>query len=165
MLHHSHIRTPQHSRWRMIVLAAAVTSLTTADLSAQTTAPLPRIVQPSAASQTSARAPSATAEKAAQATQVDKQFRLAIAKCWMVDPSAVSDNATKTVQIEFVIKRSGDLAGVPRIVNQRGQPTPVALALSAVRAIQTCAPYTNLPTEAFDKGTLPVRMTFDAKGL
>jgi hypothetical protein len=104
------------------------------------------------------------AAQGAQAVEAAKQLRLAIAKCWSSDAAAAPELATKTVQIEFIIKRNGDVVGVPRVLNRRGEPTPVALAQSAVRAIQACAPYTNLPTEAFDKGVLPARMTFDARG-
>jgi hypothetical protein len=152
------MQTPR-KLWLALTISAAL-GIGTADVLGQIIPPPQPQRSPSAPA-----TPASQPDKAAQSQLAAKQLRLAIAQCWTIDASAASDAAAKTVQIEFVVKRSGELAGVPRIVNRRGQPTPVTLAQSAVRAIQTCAPYTNLPAEAFDKGTLPVRMTFDARGL
>jgi hypothetical protein len=108
--------------------------------------------------------PAATSTTAAAQNRVVQQLRLAIAKCWVFDPSAAPTGSVATVQIDFDLKRNGTLLGVPHIVHRRGTPTPVALAQTAVRAIQTCAPYTGLPAELFETGQQRVRLTFDAKG-
>jgi hypothetical protein len=143
---------------RLALAASAAIAGASNSLNAQLSRPIPP-GSPAAAT------PAPPAVKPSLGNLVIPQLRLAIARCWVIDAGAARDAATQSVQIEFVIKRNGGLGGVPRIVNRRGEPTPVALAQSAVRAIESCAPYTNLPAEAFDKGTLPVRMTFDTRGL
>ncbi len=121
---------------------------------------------PASAQQT--RGPVASAPVAPSTATVQNrvvpQLRLAIAKCWVFDTSATPTGSVAIVQIDFDLKRNGTLLGVPHIVHRRGAPTPVALAQSAVRAIQTCAPYTGLPAELFEAGHQRVRLTFDAKG-
>ncbi len=142
-----------------LTLAASIGA---SSLSAQTISSTSQV--PRALAATTSTLPG-QADKAIQSNHVAKQLRIAIAKCWRFDAGAAPAAAAKSVQIEFVIKLSGAIAGTPRIVNRRGEPTPVALAQSALRAVQACAPYTQLPAEAFNDGTLPVRMTFDARGL
>ncbi len=112
-----------------------------------------------------APAPAAPAAAARAAeTLLLQQLRPAIAKCWSVDAATLAASK-RTVQIEFDLKRNGTLVGAPRIVTRRGEPTPVALAQSATRAIQACAPFANLPVDAFDAGTRRIRMNFDARAM
>lgn len=92
------------------------------------------------------------------------QLRAQIARCWTIDPTAVTVGATSVV-IEFELRPNGALAKNPRIVARAGQSTPVLLAQSATDAVRKCAPYTGLPRDLYDSAWHHVRMTFDAKGM
>ena len=137
--------------WHRIWSATALTLVLCLPAQAQVRAPAPEPVSPAAAA------------KVAEA-KLMQQLRPAIAKCWLIDTTTAAASG-KTIQVDFDLRRNGTLVGAPRIVNRRGEPTPVALAQSATRAIQACAPYTNLPADAFDAGSRRIRMLFDARAL
>jgi hypothetical protein len=121
-------------------------------------APHPGAAQVSAPiAATSQKAPT----DAERARQIAALLRAAIIKCWTID-AGQSPAASTQVTVEFELRPSGALSRKPRIATQRGIPTNVALAASAIRAIEACAPYNNLPPELFETGWRHVRLTFDA---
>jgi hypothetical protein len=113
--------------------------------------------QVSAPSAATLKKPSTDTERA---RLIAAQLREAVTKCWTIDP-AVSPAASTQVTVEFELRPSGTLSRKPRIVSQRGVPTNVPLAASAIRAVEACAPYTNLPPELFETGWRHVRLTFE----
>jgi hypothetical protein len=132
---------------------------------AQATTQLPSQQQSLLPTRTSSGATSPkTPDAAARAAKIAVELREAVSKCWQIDgpPSGLAATA---VVIAFELKPSGALSRKPHIVNQRGQPTNVGLAASAIKAVEACAPYTGLPAEMFATGWRNVRMTFDTKGL
>jgi hypothetical protein len=99
--------------------------------------------------------------EAERARKIATQLRESITKCWTIEPTPSAAAASTQVTVEFELKRSGALSRKPHIVNQRGTLTNVPLAASAIRAVEACAPYTNLPPELFETGWRHVRLTFD----
>ena len=105
--------------------------------------------------------PASTPITSAQKSQLAAQIRTAVAKCWTFDASKLDQTAAPVV-VEFRLKPSGALANKPRVIAQRGRATSVALAQSAVAAVEACAPYTGLPANLFADGWSTIQLTFDA---
>jgi colicin import membrane protein len=86
-------------------------------------------------------------------------MRQAVSRCWNIN-AGLDGIQQMVVKVEVRLNPSGELVGLPRIVN--GQPSPVFkdAADSAVRALVQCAPYT-LPPDKYAGGWEHMILTFD----
>ncbi len=91
-------------------------------------------------------------------------FRLAVQRCWIVDPG--SEAARVEVTVAFSLSQDGSISGVPRMLSANGgSDTAIGVAYEAARrAILRCgASGFDLPPEKYEQWR-EVEMTFDASG-
>lgn len=86
-------------------------------------------------------------------------LRSKIAGCWF-PPAGWVDPAEVRVIVQFRLSRSGDVVGVPNVVQSPNSQYAIAAAQRAISAIRSCAPYDQLPPEKYDQWQ-EVRVTFD----
>lgn len=93
-----------------------------------------------------------------------ENFRMAVNRCWNVDPGSVA--ARVTVEVGFTLTREGHVSGEPRLLSSSGDAAATATAFEAARrAILRCqrGGY-QLPPEKFEQWR-EITMTFDVNGL
>lgn len=93
--------------------------------------------------------PAAQAQASASELTVHEQsaFRESIMRCWA--PPGAEAGKPGQVRLEFKLKPSGELDGEPRVLNSPDGKAAEALAQSAIRAVQRCAPY-SLPVAKYE---------------
>ena len=75
-------------------------------------------------------------------------LRRQIRRCWN-PPVGAAGVATLTARVNFTLNQDGSLSSSPTLLNASPDPTFIALADSAVRAVNRCAPY-SLPFEKYE---------------
>lgn len=93
-----------------------------------------------------------------------ENFRIAVNRCWNVEPGSVA--ARVTVEVGFTLTREGRITGEPRLLSSNGDPAATATAFEAARrAILRCqnGGY-QLPPDKFVQWQ-ETTMTFDVTGL
>jgi colicin import membrane protein len=86
-------------------------------------------------------------------------MRQAVSRCWNIN-AGLDGIQQMVVKVEVRLNPSGELIGVPRVVNSQPSPVFRDAADSAVRALVQCAPYA-LPPDKYAGGWEHMILTFD----
>lgn len=82
-----------------------------------------------------------------------------IKECWNM-PAGVVDTGKIEIRVAFELRRDGSVMGTPRLMAGPPLANGRAIEESAIRAIQTCQPYTFLPQSEYAGGWDKLDITF-----
>ncbi|HEY4919179.1 MAG TPA: cell envelope integrity protein TolA [Xanthobacteraceae bacterium] len=88
-----------------------------------------------------------------------QKLRTRLAVCWDV-PAELRNRSEATVTIRISLNVDGSLAVPPVVTNHSQHPLFAKAAESAIRAVRKCAPFTFLPTAAYDQWKI-IEVNFD----